>query len=125
MGYITAWQEANIEQLLALIKEDAIITMPPLSLWYRGIDAIREFIRRGPLSDTHWGGEWTLKPATHNNQPAFAMYFKPMGHDSFEPFAINTLSIDGDKIARIDFFLVSSHNISMKDAPNWFDYLET
>src|SRR5207244_13295775 len=41
--YVEAWQAADAAGLVALLREDALITMPPLPLWYRGRTAIQWF----------------------------------------------------------------------------------
>src|SRR5262245_64242163 len=42
--YVQAWEFADSAGLIALLREDAILTMPPLSAWYRGRVAIKNFL---------------------------------------------------------------------------------
>src|SRR5207245_3568362 len=39
--YVDAWHAADAAGLVALLREDALITMPPLPLWYEGRATIR------------------------------------------------------------------------------------
>src|SRR5207245_10425244 len=41
--YVDAWQAADAVGLVALLREDALITMPPLPLWYQARAAIQWF----------------------------------------------------------------------------------
>ncbi|MDG4870370.1 nuclear transport factor 2 family protein, partial [Guyparkeria sp. 1SP6A2] len=41
--YLNAWEELDIDKFVALLKEDATYTMPPLGQWYVGRDSIRTF----------------------------------------------------------------------------------
>src|SRR5579859_959855 len=38
--YVQAWESADINALMALLKEDATFSMPPIPSWYRGRDTI-------------------------------------------------------------------------------------
>jgi len=44
--YVQAWETDDVSGLVALLKEDAILSMPPVPSWYRGRDAIRSFLLR-------------------------------------------------------------------------------
>src|SRR5215471_6441964 len=39
--YVRAWETADIDGLVALLRDDAVISMPPWPNWYRGRDAVR------------------------------------------------------------------------------------
>jgi RNA polymerase sigma-70 factor (ECF subfamily) len=41
--YMQAWQAANLDGFIELLKEDATYTMPPWGEWYQGRGAIRDF----------------------------------------------------------------------------------
>lgn len=121
--YIDAWETANIEELISLIKEDAIMTMPPLSLWFHGRDVIRQFITFG-LFQGDTGGRWQLKHAAFNGLPAFALYRRKEDKNVYEPFGIQILTFNGEKIARLDNFLSSSSTLELGMLPSWHKYIE-
>src|SRR5262252_4448331 len=39
--YVRVWDAADVDGLVALLREDAVIAMPPWPHWYRGHEAIR------------------------------------------------------------------------------------
>jgi predicted transcriptional regulator len=40
--YVVAWEAVDVERLVALLREDAVMTMPPFPLLYRGRKAIAD-----------------------------------------------------------------------------------
>src|SRR5713101_5787552 len=50
--YVNAWETDDIDGLVALLKEDAIMSMPPSPSWLWGREAIRAF-----LTSTAFGSE--------------------------------------------------------------------
>jgi len=42
--FVKAWESADVDGLVALLKEDAALAMPPSPSWFRGRDAIRVFL---------------------------------------------------------------------------------
>ena len=67
--YIDAWEQGDVDAILAMLAEDATFTMPPLPTWYRGHNAIALFLTRFALRD-----RWRLVPARANGQLAFGCY---------------------------------------------------
>ena len=41
--YVRAWESADLERFVALLKEDAIFSMPPWREWYQGRQSISDF----------------------------------------------------------------------------------
>jgi RNA polymerase sigma-70 factor, ECF subfamily len=70
--FMEAWESADVEGIRALLTEDAVMAMPPWATWFRGRDAIVEFLPRGPMGP---GRRWKLVPTQANGQPALASYF--------------------------------------------------
>ena len=101
--YVKAWETADTGQLIALLREDAFMTMPPLPAWYRGREAIRWFLdsilfmppMRKPMR---------LLPTRANGSPSFAIY-QPDDTGVFHPVALHVLTIEDGLIAGIDDFL--------------------
>jgi RNA polymerase sigma-70 factor (ECF subfamily) len=60
--YIRAFESADVETLVTLLTDDAVLEMPPVPLWYAG----RIFTMRGT--------GWRMVPTAANSQPALAAY---------------------------------------------------
>ena len=52
-GYMDAWQRGDMDAVVAMLAEDAILAMPPTDTWFRGREAIGDFYRRYP-GQTSW-----------------------------------------------------------------------
>jgi RNA polymerase sigma-70 factor (ECF subfamily) len=42
-SYVDAWERGGVEAIVAMLAEDAAITMPPIPTWFNGPDAIATF----------------------------------------------------------------------------------
>jgi RNA polymerase sigma-70 factor (ECF subfamily) len=99
--FADAFEAADVERLVAVLTDDALLTMPPEPLEYQGHAAIAEFY----LSRTWWGVRaGTFVPTRANGQPAFGYYL----HDPHAPVAhangLVVLTLAGDKISAITRF---------------------
>jgi RNA polymerase sigma-70 factor (ECF subfamily) len=70
--FMAAWETADVEGIRALLTDEAVMAMPPWAEWFRGRDAITEFLPRGPMGP---GRRWKLVRTQANGQPALASYF--------------------------------------------------
>mgnify|MGYP000704598538 CR=1 FL=1 len=110
--YLHAWEAADSASLLALLREDAALTMPPLTIWYRGHAAIQAFLDKHIFSG-QVRGRFRLVATRANGCPAFAVYQRdPAG--VYRPGALHILTIAGDRIAQIDDFLVLDNRLFMQ-----------
>jgi len=114
--YVNAWQAADADGLVALLREDALITMPPLPLWYQGRAAIRWFFET-QLFTGEARGSFRLVATRANGSPAFATYQR----DEAGPYrlgAIQVLTIEDNRIAEIhDFLAIGSTQFPGFDLP--------
>jgi RNA polymerase sigma-70 factor (ECF subfamily) len=70
--YVDAWERGNVDAIVSMLADDAILAMPPRPSWYRGLEAARVFLARGPLAPTH---SRRLRPADANGQIAFGSIY--------------------------------------------------
>ena len=99
--YVDAFQDYDMDALVALLHEEATLSMPPYELWLRGhVDLRRWFLGTGK----HCRGS-RLLPIMANGMPAFGQY-RPSGPGgSFEPWALQVIEIAGDRVVAINSFL--------------------
>jgi RNA polymerase sigma-70 factor (ECF subfamily) len=96
--FMAAWDAVDVDGLVALLTEDALMTMPPERMRVAGARAIGDFFGSVPQ-----GGrldEIRLVPTSTNLQPALAAYSR--GDDGkHRPYGLMVLQIEGDLIAGI------------------------
>ena len=101
--YVQAWESADIDALVALLKEDATFPMPPLPLWYKGRSAIRAFVSAVILSGEA-RGRWALHPLKANGQPAYAWYRRDDSSGRYQAYAIQVLTIQDEFFSDVTTF---------------------
>ena len=107
--FVQAWETADVEGLVALLKADAAFAMPPSPSWYQGNKAIRIFAAATVFAD---GGmfpgnalnRWRLLPTRANGSPAFAIYQRDE-KDEYQAFGLIAITIVGDKLSQIISFI--------------------
>ena len=100
-GYVDAWEREDIDALAALLTDDAVFAMPPQATWFRGREAVAEFLGTVPMGR---GYRWRMIPIRANGQLAFGHYMWSEEVGAFAPHGINVLTLDGDRIAQITLF---------------------
>jgi RNA polymerase sigma-70 factor (ECF subfamily) len=104
-GYMDAMARGDVEAVVALLAEDAAWSMPPLGTWYRGEEALRSFLEMGPLSGRF---AWAHAAAGANGQAAIGAYTWSEDEGCYRPFALDVLTIHGDRIVEITSFIFRS-----------------
>jgi RNA polymerase sigma-70 factor (ECF subfamily) len=86
--YVETWEASDLDGLIALLKADAILSMPPYREWFAGREAIRKFFDYAWTTRGYAG--FRLVPTGANGQPAFGLYSR--SHDSAE-FRAHSLQV--------------------------------
>ena len=100
-----AFEAGDIDGVIALITDDAWLTMPPETYEYQGHAAIGAFltdraVRRGtPLR---------LVPTHANGQPAFGCYLPSPQTEIARPYGLLVLTLERDQISALTWFADSS-----------------
>lgn len=101
-AYVQAWETADVDGLIALLRDDARFSMPPIPSWYAGREAIRTLVAR-----TVFAGEahsrWRIIPARANGQPAFGLY-RQTAPGEYAAYGIQVLTVVDGRIADITTF---------------------
>ena len=100
--YVTAWERNDVDAVVAMLADDAKMTMPPLPTWYRGREQVAIFLGGGPLAGAT---RWRLIPVRANGQLAFFAYAWDDKTQAFMPHAVNVLTLRGAQIQEITAFL--------------------
>jgi len=100
--FADAFEAGDVDTIVALLTEDAWLTMPPVPLEYQGPEAIGDFLRRVPAR-----GElqrFRLIPTRANGQPAYGLYLRdgqcPIAH----ALGIVVLTLAGERVSAITAF---------------------
>lgn len=97
--YLQAWETDDVDGFVALLKEDAMLSMPPVSSWYQGREAIRAF-SLAILFPSGVRNLWRLLPTRANGQPAFVVYRADEATRSYRAFALQVITLDGLRLPR-------------------------
>ena len=97
--YVQAWESIDIAGLLQLLREDALMTMPPDPAVFLGREAIVEFFSTVPAEGAL--DRIPLVTTRANRQPAVAAYLLDAEAGVYRPYGIMVLVLDGDRIAEI------------------------
>ncbi|MEE4545691.1 sigma-70 family RNA polymerase sigma factor [Streptomyces sp. V4-01] len=99
-GFARAFERGDVDAVVALLTDDAWLTMPPVPLEYQGIAAARNFLSAVAMQE---GRTFVLLPTRANGQPAFATYVcDPEG----APYAhgLLVLTLRGDQVSAVTRF---------------------
>ncbi|MDG4772520.1 RNA polymerase subunit sigma-70 [Solwaraspora sp. WMMD792] len=116
--YCTAFEQHDVSALVALLREDATMTMPPFRWSLRG----REHIRTALLDPRSGCAGARLLPTAANGSPAFWQTRPgPAGH---VPFALVLLDVTDGQVAGITTYLNVDRLLTLF-TPNDDDWCET
>jgi RNA polymerase sigma-70 factor (TIGR02960 family) len=97
--FVSAWESADLDALVALLTDDVFISMPPMPFGYEGRDVVTRFCD----SLFRAGRRFDLVPARANAQPAFGAYLRaPTGirHGT----GLYVLTLTGNRICAMTRF---------------------
>jgi RNA polymerase sigma-70 factor (ECF subfamily) len=94
--FLAAWEAADVDGLVSVLADDAVMTMPPEPMRLVGTEAIGEFFRTVPAEGAL--ERIRLVPTRANGQPAVAAYMDG------EAYGVMVFAIEGDSLASITGF---------------------
>ncbi|MEU0602380.1 RNA polymerase subunit sigma-70 [Streptomyces sp. NPDC006393] len=99
--FVDAMEDSDVDRLVALLTDDAWLTMPPEPLEYQGHAAIARFYR----TRAWWGGGMLrLVPTRANGQPAFGCYYRDSHRPVAQAFGMGVLTLEDGRISAITHF---------------------
>jgi RNA polymerase sigma-70 factor (ECF subfamily) len=97
--FVSAYESADLNALVALLTDDVFMSMPPMPLEYEGRDVVARFC--ACLFGS--GRRFELVPTRANGQPAFGAYLRAstgIRHGT----GLLVLSLTGDRICAMTRF---------------------
>jgi RNA polymerase sigma-70 factor (ECF subfamily) len=101
--YVRAWEEADVDGLVSLLREDATLSMPPFAAWFAGVSAIARSLRQMVLPPEA-RGQFRLRPTRANGLAALGAYARA-DDGTYRPRALHLLALRAGRIANITAFL--------------------
>jgi len=110
--YVAAWEAADSTALVAVLREDVALTMPPIPVWFGGRPDVKAFLDRflfqGPVPF-----HVTLRTVRANGSPAFAVY-QMDSSGVYRAAALHVLTIENGDISEINDFLTFDSQLFIK-----------
>ena len=100
--YVALWEQGDIPGLVALLREDAWFTMPPIPAWYQGRAAIATLLSTRLFTN---GRQRRLLPMRANGSPAFGLYEGHAEAGSSQLVGLLVLDMVGEQIGSLVAFL--------------------
>ncbi len=101
--FVDAFVSDDVDAVVELLTEDALLTMPPEPLEYQGQEAIANFL----LDRGHRRGHrlaMRLVPTRANGQPAFGHYLQDPHAPVARCYGLIVLTLEGDRISALTRF---------------------
>lgn len=104
--YIRAWEEGDLDRFVSMLREDTVLSMPPVSRWYLGPESIGRFFLWARQEHGYPGlPPFRVLPTGANRQPAFAVYAPSPDGAKWCAVAIHVLTLHEGGIGSIVAFL--------------------
>jgi len=111
--YVDAFHSYDVDTLVALLREDATLSMPPYTLWLRGRDTIKAWLLGRGVGCR--GSR--LVPTAACGSPAFGQYRAGGPDGSYQPWSLTVLELSGNQITAWNAFLDTQRLFPMFGLP--------
>jgi RNA polymerase sigma-70 factor (ECF subfamily) len=97
--FADAFERDDIDTVVQMLTDDAVISMPPQPEWHQGQVAVGRFLRN---RRSRRSGPWRFVPVSANRQPAYAYYIE--GEAGFRRRGLFVVSARTDGVESITRF---------------------
>jgi RNA polymerase sigma-70 factor (ECF subfamily) len=104
--FADAFEHGDVAAIVALLTEDAWLTMPPFPFEYQGHDTIGSFFASAVFR--HGARRSRLVPTRANGQPAFGRYIRDPHAPVARAHGLIVLTLAGDRVSMITGFTDNS-----------------
>jgi RNA polymerase sigma-70 factor (ECF subfamily) len=115
--YVAAFEDYDIDRLTELLHEDAIQSMPPISLWLQGRDDIFAWWLGHGIGCK---GSKLVPLGLVNGMPAWGQY-KPDPEGGHEPWSVIVPEVSDGRIVELTFFLDTARLFPLFGLPDHLD----
>ena len=108
--FVRAWETGDFAELVSMLTEDAVLTMPPWVYWLAGRDAIAATMQsRGTWDGEPRPGRYRIVPCGMNGQPAGLAYVR-FGDGPYVAVCMTVIALASDgRISGLDTFVLPKH----------------
>ena len=108
--FVRAWETGDFAELVAMLTEDAVLTMPPWVYWLAGRDAVAATMQsRGTWDGEPRPGRYRIVPCAMNGQPAGLAYVR-FGDGPYVAVCMTVITLAPDgRISCMDTFILPQH----------------
>lgn len=103
--YLETWESGDLERFVALLAEDAILSMPPQAEWFLGRDSIYRFLQTVRPA---YAGQYRLLPISANGVPGFAAYKQDDAKSTYRAATVMLVTVTDGYITEIVRFAAPS-----------------
>jgi RNA polymerase sigma-70 factor (ECF subfamily) len=100
--FAAAFESGDVAGVVALLTDDALMTMPPEPVEYQGPEAIRRFLSTVPAAGAL--ERFRLVPTRANGQPAFGCYLRDPRAPISHAYGLMVLTLRGERVAAVTGF---------------------
>jgi RNA polymerase sigma-70 factor, ECF subfamily len=97
--FVDAFESDDVDTLVRLLTDDAVVSMPPASQWFEGRAAIGRFLRERTALRAR---RWRFAPVGANLQPAYAYFME--SDEGFERSGVFLISARPDGVESVTRF---------------------
>jgi RNA polymerase sigma-70 factor (TIGR02960 family) len=100
--YVEAFEQFDINVLVALFHEEGRLSMPPFEMWVRGKDGLAKFFS---LTRWHCEGSRFVPTTVNGGYPAFAQYVPSKEETCLVPWGIHVLELKDNEVFHAQIFI--------------------
>ncbi|MFC7623322.1 RNA polymerase subunit sigma-70 [Microlunatus sp. GCM10028923] len=104
-AFANALEHGDLDRLVAQLAADVSWSMPPISVWYQGLERVSEFAAQVPLAC----GSWHCRVVEANGRPAVAGYLRRHGDTAHRAWSLSLFEVRSARISAITSFLGEDH----------------
>lgn len=100
--YLEAFEQFDIQKLVALFHEEGSMSMPPFVMWVHGREDLSKFFT---LTRSHCEGSKFLPVTVNGGYPAYAQYMPSKDPSILVPWGIHVVEMKDGKIFHVQNFI--------------------